>query len=174
MAALLNATRLSSVAVEVSCWEIEAFTPYQHVSVLGLSLPFLEDEENVKRRLNALLGELVLHKDWGGELNDLYSAHCRVRGTTMPAAFMLKGKSVPRPLQIKNCGKHGDQLLRLTDSPANLFVVQHIDVIEQAVRRQVRMNIEALRARDVDAYCCFIDGTQTYQLMQSASSAPTL
>jgi hypothetical protein len=43
-------------------------------------------------------------------------------------------------------GRNGDQLDRMLQQPADLFVIQHCDAISAAVRRHLRRGIIALRA----------------------------
>ena len=45
-----------------------------------------------------------------------------------------------------DCGKNGDQLLRLFDSPAELFVVQFVGIVSEAIIKNVAMKVEAHRA----------------------------
>jgi hypothetical protein len=68
-------------------------------------------------------------------------------------------------MRIKDCGANGDQILRLAEAPAAVFVIQHIHKITEPVRRQLRMNIESLRSRGVECYCAFVDGIQTHKLL---------
>ena len=150
--------------IEICCWDIDQFRPFKDVDSTGVTLPLQVSEREIKDRINALLGEHESAKDWGGEDNDIF-ATCSVSGREMSIAMMLKGPSVPRPMRIKDAGKNSDQVLRLAEAPATLFVVQHVDKITEPVRRQLRMNIEALRARGAEACCTFIDGIQTYKLL---------
>ena len=51
-------------------------------------------EETIQLALESIL-EVAFHKkDWGGEVNDLYTANVRVKGTRTPTAFMLKGNGL--------------------------------------------------------------------------------
>jgi hypothetical protein len=151
-------------ALEISCWEIDEFRPYQDVKTDGVTLPLLLPERTIKEGLNSLLRENKSAGDWGGEDDDIF-ASCTVSGSERPIAMMLKGPSVPHPMRLKDGGKNGDQVLRVTEAPAEVFVVQHVNKITEPVRRQLRLNVEALRSRGVDACCAFIDGLQTYKLL---------
>ncbi|NMO53432.1 hypothetical protein HH310_19855 [Actinoplanes sp. TBRC 11911] len=82
-------------------------------------------EETVKRTLAAIIGELFVHKDWGGEKSDLYSARLQVQGRYMSTAWLLKGPGFPKPMTVKALGKNGDQIVRLFSEPAELLVIQH-------------------------------------------------
>jgi hypothetical protein len=164
LAAFREATPARTDAVEISCWDIDQFQPHKDVDTRDVTLPLRVSERVIKDRLNALLGERESAGDWGGEDDDIF-ATCSVGGREFPIAMMLKGPSVPRPMRIKDAGANSDQVLRVAEAPAAVFVVQHVHKISEAVRRQLRMNIEALRSRGVEAYCAFIDGVQTYKLL---------
>lgn len=150
--------------IEIPCWDIDQFRPFKDVDATGVTLPLQVYEREIKDRINGLLGEHESAKDWGGEDNDIF-ATCSVNKREMPIAMMLKGPSVPRPMRIKDAGKNSDQVLRLAEAPATIFAVQHVHKITEPVRRQLRMHIEALRGRGIEAYCTFIDGIQTHKLL---------
>jgi hypothetical protein len=150
--------------VEISCWDIDQFRPFKDVDIRDAILPLLIPEHQIKDHLNSLLGEAESAADWGGEDDDIF-AQCSLNGRELPIAFMLKGRSVPRPMRLRDAGKNSDQVLRVTEAPAAIFVVQHVDKITEPVRRQLRMNVEALRSRGHEAYCTFIDGFQTFKLL---------
>jgi hypothetical protein len=164
LATFREATPTPTEPLEISCWDIDQFRPFKDVVTRDVTLPLIVPERVIKERLNALLGECESAGDWGGEDNDIF-ATCSVNGRELPIAMMLKGPSVPRPMRIKDTGANSDQVLRVTEAPAAVFVVQHVHKITEAVRRQLRMNVEALRSRGVEAYCAFIDGVQTYKLL---------
>jgi hypothetical protein len=48
-------------------------------------------EDQIQTALEQILGVTVHKKDWGGELNDLYTANVIVRGVRRATAFLLKG-----------------------------------------------------------------------------------
>ena len=164
IAAFHEATPSPTDSVEISCWDIDQFRPHRGVDARGVSLPLMVLERQIKDRLNALLGEHESAGDWGGEDDDIF-ATCSVNRRQLPIAMMLKGRSVPRPMRIKDAGTNSDQVLRVAEAPAAIFAIQHVHKITEPVRRQLRMNIEALRSRGLEAYCAFIDGIQTYKLL---------
>lgn len=70
----------------------------------------------------------------GGEQNDLYTANLVVGRVRRQSAFLLKGNGLKNAtMEIRHCGANGDQLLRLCASPAELFVVQFVGTISEAV-----------------------------------------
>ena len=70
-------------------------------------------------------------------------------------------------MEIGDCGKNGDQLLRLFDSPAQLFVVQYVGNISEAVSRDVDKKIDNLRAKGEIAHYCIIDGQDTARILRA-------
>lgn len=78
-----------------------------------------------------------IFKDWGGEINDLFATHLRIQGKRKSAAFGFKGPGVKGRLTPGRMGKNGDQIQRLFESPAEVFIVQHWRDIDQSVLKQM-------------------------------------
>lgn len=50
-------------------------------------------------------------------INDLYTANVVLNGVRRPTAFLLKGNGLKkREMNIGDCGKNGDQIVRLFES----------------------------------------------------------
>src|SRR5437867_909400 len=81
----------------------------------ALSNGFLKrTEDQVQMALEQILGVPFHKKDWGGEINDLYTANVLVNGARRATAFLLKGPGIgKREMTIADCGANGDQLVRL-------------------------------------------------------------
>jgi hypothetical protein len=89
-------------------------------------------EDKVQVSFEKVLGESFHKKDHGGEESDLFSTFVVVNGRRVPTAFMLKGRGLKKPeLTIADCGKNGDQLVRLVQSPAELFVIQFVGAVSE-------------------------------------------
>jgi hypothetical protein len=125
-------------------------------------------EDVVQTDIEEIL-QVAFHKqDWGGEVNDLYTANVRFHGRQMATAFLLKGNGLKaRTMEIAHCGKNGDQLQRLVTSPAELFVVQYIGPISEAVISDMDGKIRAIRASGNRAWFCIIDGQETARLLRA-------
>ena len=108
-------------------------------------------EEAIRVALESILG-VAFHKvDWGGEGNDLYTSNVLVKGVRTPTAFLLKGRGLKkRTMEVSNCGKNGDQVMRLFQSPASLFVIQYVGNISEAVIRHAEGEIARLRQAGQD------------------------
>lgn len=125
-------------------------------------------EETVQVRLEKILNEPFHKKDWGGEYNDLYTSNVVVNGARRATAFLLKGNGLQvQSLEIKHCGKNGDQLLRLFESPADLFVVQYGGNVSEAIIKDVEGKTEQLKARGKQVAYCIINGLDAARLLHA-------
>lgn len=124
-------------------------------------------EDVIQTLLEEILGVPNHKKDWGGEENDLYTGNLSFHGKRRPSAFALKGRGTKKNyLEISDCGKNGDQLVRLFQSPAEIFVVQFVGAISESVIKDVESKTENARHRN-PAWCCFIDGQDTARLLRA-------
>jgi hypothetical protein len=118
--------------------------------------------------LEQILDVPMHKKDWGGEINDLYTANVIVNGRRTETAFLLKGNGLKRRvMEISDCGKNGDQLLRLIESPARLFVVQFVGNISESVIRDIDGKVRGARAHGKDAWYSIVDGQDTARLLRA-------
>jgi hypothetical protein len=125
-------------------------------------------EETVQVGLEQILNEPFHKKDWGGEYNDLYTSNVVVNGARHATAFLLKGNGLQvKSLEIKHCGKNGDQLLRLFESPADLFVVQYVGNVSEAIIKDVEGKTEQLKTRGKQVAYCIINGLDTVRLLHA-------
>jgi hypothetical protein len=104
-----------------------------------LSNGFLDLSENrVQLALEQILDVSFHRIDWPGEMNDLYTANTLVNGARRATAFLLKGPGIGRKeMQIGDCGKNGDQLVRLFNTPADLYIVQYVGPISDLLIKDV-------------------------------------
>ncbi|WP_336641447.1 hypothetical protein [Microbacterium sp. USHLN272] len=128
------------------------------------------DEYIVKQAIASLLHEFDVPKDWGGETSDLYSLNLRVNGRAMSSAWLLKGKSVRRPMKVPDLGKNGDQIVRLATEPAELLVVQS----NQGQTAAVQSTLRAF-AHDMQnpRWYMTIDGMATGQILRDTGHVVT-
>ncbi len=123
-------------------------------------------EDFVQRGLETILSEAFHKRDWGGELNDLYSTNLLVNGARVATAFLLKGNGLKkREMQLSDCGKNGDQVQRLFESPAKLFVIQFVGRVSEAVTKDAAKNVELLRGQGKEAWYCIINGQDTARIL---------
>lgn len=153
--------------------EIDSFSSIRSVAPSAVS-DLLKDgyldvsEDTVQKALEEILNVPVHKKDWGGEINDLYTANVVVAGRRVETAFLLKGNGLRKNrMEISDCGTNGDQLVRLVDSPARLFVVQFVGNIAENLIRDIHGKVMRLRGSGVDAAYCVVDGQDTARLLRA-------
>jgi hypothetical protein len=121
--------RSESIRVE----DIKEFSKAQKVrSIAGLS-PARLSEAKTKAGFLKLLGETKTPKDWGGENNDIFTDRVTLSGKKRRAAFALKGPAKTGALVPGKMGKNGDQIQRLFDTPASIFIVQYEGEVKESV-----------------------------------------
>jgi hypothetical protein len=122
-------------------------------------------EKEVKRGLKRIIGEKGKFVDWGGETNDLFTK-LKLNGRRLTAAFALKGKGKKGILTPEKMGKNGDQILRLFQSPAVLFLVQYNEQIAPSVLDEMRTMAIAKSVGSGERICYgVINGSDTARLM---------
>jgi hypothetical protein len=125
-------------------------------------------EDSVQTALERILNVPFHKKDWGGELNDLYTANVIINGVRRETAFLLKGNGLQsRTMEIRHCGVNGDQILRLCNSPAKLFVIQFVGRISEAIISDIDGKVRLMRSQGRDAWYCIIDGQDTARVLRA-------
>jgi hypothetical protein len=125
-------------------------------------------EDNVQKAFEGALAVAVEKKDWGGEQNDLYTSNITYEGIRLPAAFLLKGNGLKaKKLEIKVCGTTGDQIIRLFQTSAELFVLQYIGDISEMVIHDVESKAELRRLQGKRGWFCIIDGQDTARVLKA-------
>jgi hypothetical protein len=123
-------------------------------------------EDQVQLALEQILAVSFHRKDWGGEVNDLYTANVVVNANRRATAFLLKGRGIgKKEMTIADCGKNGDQIVRLFTTPADLFVVQYVGPIAEMLVRDVQGKVAELRSQGKAAHFLIIDGQDTARLL---------
>jgi hypothetical protein len=129
------------------------------------TVPVSTPEIEIKAAVCAAIGETP-KKDWGGEQNDIFTTRVILNGHRVPAAFLLKGPAVKGRLTIAKCGKNGDQIQRLFECPAELFVIQYNGNIDERVVAEARQKVLFLRSQGhASARCAIVDGLDTARFL---------
>ena len=118
---------IDDIASFQKAWNLEA------TGVLGDKI----SEAGFKAGIKKLIGEAGEFKDWGGEVSDLYTSRLKISKKRVPVAVALKGPATKGKLTPGKMGKNGDQLQRLFEAPADIFLVQYCRQIDQAVITQM-------------------------------------
>lgn len=129
------------------------------------------DEAKFKEGIKKIIGEAGKFSDWGGEKNDLFTTRVRINSKRVVAVFAFKGKGKKGILKPYMMGRNGDQILRLFDSDADLFVLQYWAQIDQSIYEL--MNSLAIRNSAKcrkKIYYCVIDGSDTARILKAYRS----
>lgn len=116
--------------------DIETFKFAHSIPPCG-NLPKSVSETQFKELIQSIINEPGEFKDWGGEINDLFTTRLQISGKRRRAAFAFKGPGTTGKLTPGKMGKNGDQIQRLFESDAELFIVQYWREIDQSVVRQM-------------------------------------
>lgn len=150
--------------------DIESFSKVRKKHGTSAPIPMLEAKfkEGIKR----ILGERGRFKDWGGERNDLLTTRLRLKGKRRAAAFAFKGRGRRGKLTPARMGKNGDQIQRLFKSPADVFLVQYWDQIDESVVEQMGEFAKAKSAGDSkEIFYGVIDGQDSIRIMKAYPAA---
>ena len=167
---LLKFQSFQELPLKISIDEIDSFNKVKNVSVSGVKehVPLTYSEDQIQIWLEDIIGEPEHKKDWGGETNDLFTTRLLINGIRKDTAFLLKGPGInTKNLEISHCGKNGDQIQRLFKSPAELFVIQFIGPISEAVIEEAKSKTLLLRQGGVDAQFCILDGYDSARILKA-------
>lgn len=156
--------------LEVRIEDIDNFSKISGLSyqefVKYIPIDFLEDD--IQKAFEKIIGEPFHKKDWGGEYNDLFTNRICIDGNRIRVAFLLKGRGVPRILTISDCGRNGDQIQRLFESPADLFIIQHVNYIhESVIKEMIQKTMHLRRTSNPEAQFCVINGINTARILKA-------
>jgi hypothetical protein len=145
--------------------DIKEFQKVKSVKKVPAELsPARLPESIVKKGIVKLLGEELNPKDWGGELNDIFTTRVTISGKRRRAAFALKGPAKKGPLVPKMMGLNGDQVQRLFASPAQVFFVQYEGEIKESIVDLMARLAIAKAVTEREVYYGVIDVADTYRL----------
>ncbi len=121
-------------------------------------------ETAVKKYFAEIIYQGFVPKDWAGEKSDLFCDHVHVGGQRCNAAFLLKGPSNFEPMTFRNIGKGQDQILRLYEEPAELFILQHCHYVKPEIYKLMRTFSSDFTR--ISRYC-IIDGEDTLRILKA-------
>ena len=122
-------------------------------------------ERTINRGLCRILNQSE-KKDWGGERHDIYTNKIILRGSRKSAAFALKGKAIKSKLTPGKMGKNGDQIPRLFESTADIYLVGHNREIDDRVVDLMQTHaIERSIAANKKVAFCIFDGDDLARLV---------
>ena len=146
--------------------DIDSFKAVRKVKSVARYVRIKETE--FKRGIQKIIGQPGKFQDWGGEKNDLLTTRLYLGGRRIAVAFAFKGVGMTGELTPAKMGKNGDQIQRLFESDAQIFILQYWAAISERIREQVRAfaTITSLQRRE-KIYYCLIDGVDTARLIQA-------
>lgn len=121
-------------AIPITIDDIDSFSD---ASKKAPRLPRMK-EERIKKAFAKIAGEGGIFKDWGGEKSDLYTNKFKVGGKRRATAVAFKGHGTNSKLVPGKMGKNGDQIGRLFDEPAEVFLIVYCGQIEPSVISQMQ------------------------------------
>jgi hypothetical protein len=131
---------------------------------------YLEDllsEDAFKGGFREVVGEMGAFRDWPGETHDLFTTQLRVAGKRRSAAIAFKGPGMKGKLVPGKLGKNGDQIQRLFQSPAEVFLVQYCRQIDPSVLTQMQQLAVARALTASDVFYGIIDGADSLRLVKA-------
>ena len=146
--------------------QIDEFNKAQQIDVREVDIKELRNypESQIKKWLAEIIGEKYVTKDWGGEQSDLYTSHLHIDGERARAAFVLKGPSRFNVMKNTDLGKNGDQIVRLFQEPADIYILQHCHYISTGVRH----TMEAFSSRFFQqSLYSVMDGIDTLRILKA-------
>lgn len=158
-------------AKQITIDDIESFSKIRKIkNVDAQPTPMLESKfkEGIKR----ILHERGQFKDWGGERNDLLTTRLQIAGKRRATAFAFKGRGRRGKLTPASMGKNGDQIQRLFHSPAEVFLVQYWNQIEDSVIEQMADSAKLKSVMGDNAiYFGVIDGDDSNRIIKAYPKA---
>jgi hypothetical protein len=153
-------------SLQLSIEDIDEFKKTKTVGRTHLNIDRNKDwsEDQVKRWFAEIIFENHVPKDWGGEKSDLFTNHIHVQGQRFNAAFLFKGPARFETMTVKNLGKNGDQISRLFDEPADIFILHHCHRVTAEIIKT--MGAFASNYQKLSKFC-IIDGEDTIRVLKA-------
>jgi DNA-binding Lrp family transcriptional regulator len=128
-------------------------------------------EQAIKEGIQAIVAQEGRFKDWGGEVCDLYTGNIRHKGKRIATAFAFKGKATKGPLTPAKMGKNGDQVWRLFQAPARMFIIVYPRAIQESVIAEMRAHAVSRAQLGEKIFYCAIGGGDFARLYQAYPNA---
>jgi hypothetical protein len=130
----ISFARPAANAIQITIEDIDSFSAAKKT---GQKLGPIR-EELIKQAFARIVGESGTFKDWGGEKSDLYTSKFRVKNARRAVAIAFKGRGTVGKLVPAKMGKNGDQVGRLFDEPAEVFLIVYCGQIDASVVSQMQ------------------------------------
>ncbi|GIW52806.1 MAG: hypothetical protein KatS3mg081_2161 [Gemmatimonadales bacterium] len=161
--------RMSGQRARIEQVTVDDIESFRRVRSVKKPLPELGNEyseEDFKLGMQRILGEPGRFKDWGGEVADLFTTKCWFRHRRRPLALALKGPGTKGKLTPGKMGKNGDQIQRLFEAPAEVFLIQYCRQIDSSVLTQMQqLAVAKSLMTGTRVYYGVIDGSDSRRLV---------
>ena len=135
----IRISRQRGKARQITIDDVDSFTRAHKVKSTGW-ISSMISESMFRDGVKAILGELGHFADWPGEQHDIYSSKLRIGQKRYASAFAFKGPGMRGILTPGKCGKNGDQIQRLFESPAQVYFFQYHGQIAPSVIKQMEVH----------------------------------
>ncbi len=126
-------------AVEITVDDIDQLRRVKRLNRNSQKPLSLLPESRFKRGIQRLFRDHGEHKDHGGEIADFYTNQFRMGGKRYSAVFALKGPGIGvKVVTPGKWGKQGNQIQRLVNAPARVFLLQSELQIDQYSIEQLK------------------------------------
>jgi hypothetical protein len=132
----ISLDRKSAKIKQITIDDIDSFKRVRTIDPSGY-LPKNISETKFKRGVQKIVGQSGEFKDWGGEKNDLFTTRIKIAGVRKSVAFAFKGPGTAGKLTPSKLGKRGDQIQRLFETAAEVFLIQYWGAIDETVLKQM-------------------------------------
>jgi len=103
----------------------------------------------------------------GGESNDIFTDRVTLFGKKRRAGFALKGPAKKGALVPAKMGKNGDQIQRLFNTPASVFLVQYEGEVKESVYKLMEELAKARAITGGEIFWGVIDDDATKRLRKA-------
>ena len=149
---------------QITIDDIDSFAKVRNVPHSQEIKPLLE--KMVKQGIQHIVGEPGVFQDWGGEMDDLFSTRPFIGKERKAVAIALKGQATKGILTPKKMGTNGDQIQRLFRAPAEVFLVQYWNIIDETIIELMKICATCKSfSEGRKIYYGIIDGQDTARLM---------
>ncbi|XOB42418.1 MAG: hypothetical protein ACKKMP_03605 [Candidatus Nealsonbacteria bacterium] len=152
---------------QITIDDINSFNLIKNVTIpqvmRGVSGRLLE--KVIKKAFQKIIGESGKFKDWPGEQSDLFSTKLKIHGKRVATAIAFKGRATSGKLTPEKMGKRGDQVGRLFQEPAQLFLVVYQGQISSGLISQMQAFALGKAMSGQKIYYGVIDGDDLTKLI---------
>lgn len=135
--------------------------PRQVKRLAPLKLP----EDRIRTFFEEVIGENFQKHAPEEAAPNVITSRMKVGGDRLTAAFLLKGSGTRGKLTINKCGQGGAEIEKLAEIPADLYIIQHVDKIDDRVIKNLKDKIELMNRQGKTCRMCIVDGTDTARIL---------